>query len=119
MLAEAIDEFRKADVCSSGSPVMRAWLGHACALAGDIAEARRIARELAAAGTRRECSAIQAEVERLLAAHEQAGSFLNAPMLDIPAAVHPHGCFSRSQLVGDRFEIIDRIGAGGMGEVYK
>ena len=50
MLAEAIEEFRKADACSSGSPVMRAWLGHACALAGEKAEAKRIARELIAAG---------------------------------------------------------------------
>ncbi len=57
-------------------------------------------------------------VERLLASHEGAGSFLEPPVLQsdamadsIPDAEYP-GC-----LVG-RYKLLERIGEGGFGDVY-
>jgi tetratricopeptide (TPR) repeat protein len=61
-------------------------------------------------------TALQNEVERLLAAHQLAGSFLQAP-----AVLSGVGAAS---LVPDRatiagYELLAFLGAGGMGEVYK
>jgi eukaryotic-like serine/threonine-protein kinase len=54
------------------------------------------------------------EVESLLRAHEQAGSFAERPALE--------GLTSRPCQRGDRlgqYEIVELVGAGGMGEVYR
>jgi eukaryotic-like serine/threonine-protein kinase len=63
---------------------------------------------------------LQAEVERLLAAHEQAASFIeHSPVAGDPAQI-PAG-HVRSQMTGrhiGRYEVGRLIGAGGMGEVY-
>jgi len=57
---------------------------------------------------------LRAEVESLLRAHEQAGSFAERPAVD--------GVTSRPLQHGDRlgqYDIVELIGAGGMGEVYR
>ena len=63
-----------------------------------------------------------AEVERLLAEHEQAGTFLSAPVLDNLAAGTDS---TKSQklpegaVLAGRFRIVRFIASGGMGEVYE
>ena len=52
------------------------------------------------------------EVEALLMAHEQAGSFL-----DVPAVVKKVTMITGTRL--GPYEILSPIGAGGMGQVYK
>jgi len=62
--------------------------------------------------------ALRHEVESLLAAHEQAGSFLEAPPLEAAELLAENR--SRS-MVGRNFghyQILSLLGAGGMGEVY-
>lgn len=54
---------------------------------------------------------LQAEVESLLAAYEQSGSFLDQP------AVAVHAIRPGARL--GPYEVIERVGAGGMGEVYR
>lgn len=65
----------------------------------------------------RECPdpAVRAEIEALLSAHDSSDSFIDSPR----AAIEPEKTQSieRNQRFGS-FEIIDRIGAGGMGVVY-
>ncbi|MGH7888760.1 MAG: serine/threonine-protein kinase, partial [Candidatus Binatia bacterium] len=62
---------------------------------------------------------LRREVESLLAAHDEDGSFLEAPALEVAA-----GLITESRhptMSGRRFghyEILSRLGAGGMGEVY-
>src|ERR1700682_1033748 len=65
-------------------------------------------------------TAVVREVERLLANHEKAGSFLSSPAAagagyrgDVPAS------FSPGDLLADRFRITRFIARGGMGEVYE
>ena len=63
---------------------------------------------------------IRREVESLLASHDQAGdTFLNAPAYE-PAS--PSRDAHRSAMIGRRvgaYQIVEWIGAGGMGEVYR
>jgi eukaryotic-like serine/threonine-protein kinase len=57
---------------------------------------------------------LRVEVESLLRAHERAGSFAERPVV--------YGVIGRPQQRGDRvgpYEIVELIGAGGMGEVYR
>lgn len=67
---------------------------------------------------------VRAEVERLLAEHEAAGSFLSKPVLDgMTVSAEETIAFSRKidegMLLAGRFRIIRFIAAGGMGEVYE
>jgi eukaryotic-like serine/threonine-protein kinase len=62
---------------------------------------------------------LRAEVESLLAAHDDAGSFIHTPALDVAAELmadeHSDALINHS--IG-QYKIIAKIGAGGMGEVY-
>jgi len=62
---------------------------------------------------------LRAEVESLLAAHEQAGSFIEAPAMDAAArlSIADNETLAAGQTIG-HYEIRAYIGAGGMGEVY-
>jgi serine/threonine-protein kinase len=68
---------------------------------------------------------LEAEVESLLAAHQRAGSFGDRPALELLGAVSVDSriaAFDRALDAGTIlgvYEILSRIGAGGMGEVYK
>ena len=66
---------------------------------------------------------LRAEVERLLAEHDQAGAFLSAPALgDIRAEAGPSTSLLRlleGEMLAGRFRIIRFIASGGMGEVYE
>ncbi len=72
----------------------------------------------------RDDSDLRREVLSLLASHEQAGSFLDAPVFQQGAltaaadagAVHT---FLPRQMVADRFRIVRFLAEGGMGEVYE
>src|SRR6266478_4835021 len=60
------------------------------------------------------------EVERLLANHDEAGSFLSSPAA-AGAAYGSDGppSFSPGDLLADRFRVTRFIARGGMGEVYE
>jgi eukaryotic-like serine/threonine-protein kinase len=59
------------------------------------------------------------QVEKLLAAHRQAGSFIETPVAALPASIADDG--ETNLLIGQtigRYKISKRISAGGMGAVY-
>jgi serine/threonine protein kinase len=72
----------------------------------------------------RDDSDLRREVISLLASHEEAGSFLDAPLLlpsalagtIDPSVVHT---FLPGQIVADRFRVVRFLAEGGMGEVYE
>jgi serine/threonine-protein kinase len=63
--------------------------------------------------------ALRREVESLLAAHERAGSFIEMPASDSSAGLvtKEKTCLTVGRRIG-HYEVISRLGAGGMGEVY-
>ena len=66
-------------------------------------------------------ASIRAEVERLLAEHDEAGTFLSRPPVGSLAlkAEALSRKFSEGTLLAERFRIVRFIAAGGMGEVYQ
>jgi tetratricopeptide (TPR) repeat protein len=58
---------------------------------------------------------VRAEVERLLAEHEQAGAFLSEPAV---GELTPNEAFDRPVHNIDSYYLIELIGEGGMGEVW-
>jgi len=72
----------------------------------------------------RDDSDLRREVLSLLASHEQAGSFLDAPVFEkgALAAVAEAGAvhtFLPGQMVAERFRVVRFLAEGGMGEVYE
>jgi eukaryotic-like serine/threonine-protein kinase len=68
-------------------------------------------------------ASVCAEVERLLAEHQQAGAFLSTPALDNLGlegeARAPTWRLSEGNVLAGRFRIVRFIASGGMGEVYE
>src|ERR1043166_7764127 len=62
---------------------------------------------------------LRREVESLLAAHDEAGSFIHTPAVEMAAELMADE--QNNSLTGQSFgqyKILSKIGAGGMGEVY-
>ncbi len=95
--------------------------------AGKTDPAQRTAFLDKACGDDRE---LRAEVERLLAAHEQAGSFLESPLMPDPKAMFgdrpdetealpgPDRVIERVGTTIGRYKLLEEIGEGGFGVVY-
>lgn len=67
-------------------------------------------------------ASVRAEVERLLAEHEEAGTFLSTPALErVPPdrEAQPTKRLSEGDLLAERFRIVCLLASGGMGVVYK
>src|SRR5437763_11134195 len=66
---------------------------------------------------------LEREVGELVASHEQAGSLLERPALDVAARELANARDARNFIaVGTRlgpYEVVESIGVGGMGEVYR
>ncbi|MGA7524463.1 MAG: serine/threonine-protein kinase [Acidobacteriaceae bacterium] len=58
---------------------------------------------------------VRAEVERLLAEHEEAGEFLSAPAIGEPT---PDEVLAPPKRKIDSYDLLELIGEGGMGEVW-
>src|SRR5690348_6592239 len=65
---------------------------------------------------------LREQVEKLLADHEEAGTFLSEPILGAqirePASTSAQA-FASGEVVASRFKITGLLGRGGMGEVYE
>src|SRR5438876_7861136 len=58
---------------------------------------------------------LRKQVEQFLLNHEQAGSFLSKPVIEIPKPER----FAAGSIIAERFKIVRLLGGGGMGVVYK
>jgi eukaryotic-like serine/threonine-protein kinase len=58
---------------------------------------------------------LREQVEQLLRNHEQAGSFLSKPVIELPKTER----FTAGSIVGGHFKIVRLLGKGGMGEVFE
>src|SRR5437773_11806895 len=58
---------------------------------------------------------LRQQVEQLLLNHEQAGSFLSKPVIELPKSER----FVAGSIVAGRFKIVRLLGKGGMGEVFE
>lgn len=80
-------------------------------------------RQLFLAALNQEDPAIAEEVAHLLHSHEEAGDFLVQPCSLAPDFLEDleaeHHRFSSGEVLCGRFRIVQLIGQGGMGEVYK
>lgn len=62
--------------------------------------------------------ALRREVESLMASHEQAGSFIKAPAIEVAAELmaEDQTRLAMGKRIGP-YKVVRRLGAGGMGEV--
>jgi eukaryotic-like serine/threonine-protein kinase len=58
---------------------------------------------------------LREQVEQLLLNHEQAGSFLSKPIIELPKSER----FAAGSIIAGRFKIVRLLGKGGMGEVFE
>ncbi len=58
---------------------------------------------------------LREHVEQLLLNHDQAGSFLSKPIMEIPTPER----FAAGSIIAGRFKIVRVLGKGGMGEVFE
>src|SRR3989442_2396729 len=58
---------------------------------------------------------LREQVEQLLLNHEQAGSFLSKPVIEVPKTER----FASGSIVAGHFKIVRLLGKGGMGEVFE
>src|ERR1700751_88034 len=73
---------------------------------------------------REQCSdpTVRAEVERLLAEHDQAGTFLSTPAMErlqLQDEAVPAKRIAEGAVLAGRFRLVSFISSGGMGVVYK
>ena len=87
------------------------------ALEQDAAERERFVEHAS-----RNDSELRAEVLRMLEAHQRANGYLSRPAADLTGTTQVHAAervFAAGDVVANRFDIVELLGAGGMGEVYR
>src|SRR5437867_537842 len=58
---------------------------------------------------------LREQVQQLLRNHEQAGSFLSKPVIELPKSER----FAAGDIIAGRFKIVRFLGGGGMGKVFE